>query len=355
MLKTIVKPVLSKIQRMRDVIRRRLAIFIFDRKNDNSLERVISKDKARLLVYRLDAKWGDSIISSFFYREINKIDNMEVIVVSTPELYSLYKNEYKANDVYILKKRPSYRELYKVAKHIGKVDVVVHLTESIKMKEMFLLYLLSPRIVFSLDDEPSIVSHKLGAQTKDIPFREKYRTVLSELKVPDVNMDYIIPLHNTKIEGYDILVNAFGSTDNKSISIENGKSIIKMLSVEFPHKRIGIMSSPHTYDKAMEMLDGDISGAEIVGGINSFYDAVEVINNSDLIITVDTALVHVADGLGKKLVAVFPKNNDEFNPWLPTDKFSNKVVFSYAEGVDVNLNNYSKAELLDKVRSIYKK
>ena len=80
----------------------------------------------------------------------------------------------------------------------------------------------------------------------------------------------------------------------------------------------------------------------------------EVINNADLIISVDTALVHVADGLGIKLVAIFPKNNEEFNPWLPTMRISNKIVFSHASGVDVNLNNYNEFELIEKVRHFYK-
>ncbi|QWL59578.1 hypothetical protein HQ400_16135 [Aeromonas jandaei] len=93
--------------------------------------------------------------------------------------------------------------------------------------------------------------------------------------------------------------------------------------------------------------------AEVVSGISSFYDVVEIIRNSELLVSVDTALVHVADGLGKKLVAIFPKNNDEFNPWLPSVKPENKVVFSYADGVDVNLNNYDVVDVVDAIRSIY--
>ncbi|WP_421254023.1 glycosyltransferase family 9 protein [Aeromonas jandaei] len=356
MVKKIFKSSISHIQKIRDVLRREIAIFFFDKKKNFSMDAIISQDKLRVLVWRLDAKWGDSIISSFFYREIKKHNGVEVIVITTPDLYTLYKDVYKADSVYVLNKRPAYSDLWKIARDIGHVDVVVHLTEAMKMKEMFFISLLSSKIVFSLDDDLYMVSHKMCIRTKEVTFRDKYKVILSELGVDNVDSSYIIPLHETGRDRFNIVVNPFGSTEKKSISIENINSLIKKLSEEFPDKRIGIISSPSTYDKALKMLagDGDNARAEVVGGVNSFYDAVEVINNADLIISVDTALVHVADGLGKKLVAIFPKNNEEFNPWLPTMRISNKIVFSHASGVDVNLNNYNEHELIEKVRLFYK-
>lgn len=353
MLKTILKSFISELQRIRDVLRRRIAMFFFDKKNDFSVDAILSKQKYRVLVWRLDAKWGDSIISSFFYREIKKNNGVEVIVITTPELYSLYKEDYQVDRVYILNKRPAYIDLWRISRDIGHVDVVVHLAESMKMKEMFFISRLSSKIVFSLDDELSIVSHKMGFKTKNVMFRDKYKTILSELGVENIDTTYIIPLRNKKMDNFNIIINPFGSTDKKSLSIEKGNALIRKLSTEFLGKRIGIISSPNTYDKALKMLSGDNVHAEIVDGVKSFYDAVEVINNADLLISVDTALVHVADGLGKNLVAIFPKNNEEFNPWLPTVNLSNKVVFSHAYGIDVNLNNYNETELLDKVCSIY--
>lgn len=353
MLKTILKSFISEVQRIRDVLRRRIAIFFFDKKNDFSVDAILSKQKRRVLVWRLDAKWGDSIISSFFYREIKKNNGVEVIVITTPELYSLYKEDYQVDRVYILNKRPAYIDLWRISRDIGHVDIVVHLAESMKMKEIFFISRLSSKIVFSLDDELSIVSHKMGFKTKNVTFRDKYKMILSELGVENIDTTYIIPLRNKKRDNFNIIINPFGSTDKKSLSIEKGNALIRKLSTEFPDKRIGIISSPNTYDKALKMLSGDNVHAEIVDGVKSFYDAVEVINNADLLISVDTALVHVADGLGKNLVAIFPKNNEEFNPWLPTVNLSNKVVFSHAHGVDVNLNNYNETELLDKVFSIY--
>ncbi|QWL59579.1 hypothetical protein HQ400_16140 [Aeromonas jandaei] len=194
------KAMICKLQNMRDVIRRKLAILMFDRKGSMALDTIVVKEKIRVLVYRLDAKWGDSIISSFFYREIKKKGNVEVIVVSTQELYSLYKKSYNVDTVYSLKKRPSYRELWDVAKDIGKVDVVVHLTEIIKMKELFFISKISPEIVFSLDDGLSIVSHKMGEQSKNISFRDKYCAVLSMLNVYDIKKNILFLFAMRRLE-----------------------------------------------------------------------------------------------------------------------------------------------------------
>lgn len=355
MLKKIFKIFILEIQRARDTLRRNIAIFLFDKESDFSMDAILSQGKIRVLVWRLDAKWGDSIISSFFYREIKKSNDVEVIVITTPELYSLYKNDYKVDSVYILNKRPAYRKLLEIARDIGHVDVVVHLTESMKMKEMFFISHLSSKVVFSLDDKLSIVSHKMGLKTKNVMFRDKYKAILSELGVENIDATYIIPFRNKRRDSFNIIINPFGSTDKKSLSIEKGNAIIRMLSTELPGKRIGILSSPNTYDKALKMLSGDNVHAEIVDGVKVFYDAVEVINNADLIISVDTALVHVADGLGKKLVAIFPKNNENFNPWLPEASVFNKILFSQTQGVDVNLNNFSETELLDRIRAVYNK
>ncbi|ELV7509507.1 glycosyltransferase family 9 protein [Aeromonas veronii] len=334
-----VKTLIRYLQKKRDDVRRKIGMLFFDKK-------ITSRRVKKILVMRLDAKWGDSIVSSFFFREAVK-SNFDVTVLTVPSLVSLYQDEFLASKVFSLPKRPGYISLYKLAKSIGDVDAVIHLVDRMSMKDMFFIRLLRPGMVFSLDDDLELVNGKMGNVTKNISYANKYAFVLNEIGVNDVDLSYVIPkTTDDSIVPYDVLFNPFGSTKNKSLTVEHANKTLSNLAEKFKNKRFGILSSPGTRNVALLMKPQGMDNVSVVENITTIYDAISHIRCCKTLISVDTALVHIGDGLNKNIIAIFPRNNTEFNPWLPADKPNISILFSDANGSEVDLNNFNINELL---------
>lgn len=340
------KKVIGKLHLFRDQIRRKLGMLFFDRER-------LAADLSRvqhILVVRWDAKLGDSYISSFFFREIKKLPNVRVTVITTPELKDLYLEGFKADTVLTMKKRPSYKDLKRIANEIAAVDLVVHLTEYMKMKDLYFLSQLDAPNVAAMDDEIKRVNIKMAQQTKDMLFHDKYVHLLKLLTVPDIDDGYIIPYRKEITEGrkqYDLVFNFFGSTEHKSVAVARASTTLKKVIEHYPNLNVGLLSSPNTLNKA-QLIENSVnnSGVVVIDNVNTINDAVNVIADAKVVISVDTSIVHIAAGLKKPNLAIYPKLQGVFNPWLPPATEQLSVLFSPYEGINVDVNNYSDPELL---------
>lgn len=344
------RKIIGKLQLMRDKLRRKVGVFLFDRKNIVPFDSAVS----HIVVIRSDAKLGDSFISSFFYREIKKLPSVKVTVVTTSDLKPLYKDVFGVDRTLTSKKRSSYSELGKLAIEIGEVDLLVHLTERLKLKDMYFIDKLKPKNMASLDDGVNYVNVKMKEDTKGLRFNQKYKYLLELLGVKDIDDSYIIPdtsgtskLNN---EGY-ILVNPYGSNKNKTISKDKLIDFLMFLSERYQDKRIFILSSPATKAEASDLVD--ILSCDNVfacTNVESIYDAIEIVRLAKLVVSVDTSIAHIADGLNKKLVAIYPKyKNDSFNEWLPRDLEEISLVYSHSESMDPDMNKFSNGEVSEEI------
>lgn len=131
---------------------------------DRSLTPRATQGSLHILVPRWDAKLGDSIVSSFFFREARRL-NARVTVLTVPELSQMHALDFDVDQVVITNAPPGVRELLRLARQLGRVDVVVHLVGRIQPAEILFLKLLRPARVYSLDDSLRCVNRKFGAAT----------------------------------------------------------------------------------------------------------------------------------------------------------------------------------------------
>ncbi len=338
--------VIGYLQLLRDRIRRKIGIFLFDKQVPPGLHGEIN----HILVIRWDAKLGDSFVSSFFFRELRKLPNKVITVITTPSLEALYKDGFGVDHVIAVGKRPDYKTLHRIASSIGHVDLAVHLTEGMKMKDLYFLHKLSPSNTASLDDNIARVNIKLASTTKGLLFQEKYSYLLNLLGLKEIDAKYIIPQKeiNRAIDGEYILINPFGSTRYKSISYEKMTSLLLTLSFAFPFLKFGLLSSPLTRDAAQRIIRHcSKDNVVLLEGVNTIDDAISYISSATAVISVDTAIVHIAVGLEKPLVAIYPCHGDDFNQWLPSPSLLTKVVFSRSSGINSDMNNVEDYEISD--------
>lgn len=291
-----------------------------------------------ILLIRWDGKLGDAIVSSFFCREVKKLSGVTVSVVTTVDLKEFYRDHFGAQRIYVLPVNPGLLSLLRLLGRLRDVDTVVHLVGRIRARELLFLYLLRPRNIFSLDDDIGWVNGKMREATRSLLFNEKYAYVLHQLGIRDIDTRYQVPVPISdpcSRRGRQLAVfNPFASRPDKSISREKASYLLRLLANRMPDWDVSILYRPETFAEATEMRKAaNCPNVRIIDGILTFKDAISVINEADLIVSVDTGFVHVADGLGKMLIAICPRFDGEFNAWLPRPSRSTQIVWCQQDGV----------------------
>lgn len=314
-----------------------------------------------ILVPRWDAKLGDSIISSFFFREARRL-NARVTVLTVAELAQMHAQDFAVDQVVVTNANPGVRELIRLARQLGRVDAVVHLVERMQPAEILFLRLLRPTHVYSLDDCLRCVNHKFGAATVALDVAGRYERVLMDLGASVVNKKYIVPLPemlpNFALNSH-ILFNPYASRPDKSLAFDRSVGFLRSVADAYPAQSVGILCSPATYADALNMeVSVARKNVRVIHGLVSPKDVAGAINQAYVVVTVDTAIVHMAVGLDKRLVAIYPSMDGQANPWLPPPSSLTRVIYSqqppgqYRRTGKKDMNAFSLDALLDNLQDL---
>ncbi|MGR5076942.1 glycosyltransferase family 9 protein [Photobacterium swingsii] len=334
------KNIIHKIRLGRDLLRRRIGLWLFDKKTVPVFQK---KELKEIVVVRWDAKIGDSIVSSFFFREIKKIfPNVEVSVITTPEMQDMYKKDFLADNVYLSKKRPSYSELNELAIKTKNADLVIHLSKILKMKDLFFLSRFKNANIAGLDDSVNLVDLKLGKSTTGEHFSYKYKNLINAYSDSHVSEEYIVPsrsdIHDRlssqiKCDKKLIAINPYGSSTVRRLSNDSVRKILnilrdnisdfKVIFICAPQDRANLRTIINEYPELC--LDGEFG--------DSIYHAIELVRLADYVITVDTSIVHIASGLNKPLLGLYNPSILNYEEWSPKSSYTS-VIFAKGDAID---------------------
>lgn len=328
---------------------------------DRSLSPRATEGILHILVPRWDAKLGDSIVSSFFFREVRKL-NARVTVLTVAELAQMHTLDFAVDQVVITKANPGVRELRRLAPQLGRVDVVVHLVGRIQPAEILFLRLLRPVRVYSLDDRLRCVNRKFGAATAGLDVAERYRRVLMDLGAGRVEKKYIVPLPDALPPSSQIpyiLFNPYASRPDKCLTFDRSVSLLRAIADAYPARSVGILCSPATLEDAQHMeITLARRNVRVVHGLLSPKDVAGYIRCAQAVVSVDTAIVHMAVGLETRLVAIYPAMDGQANPWLPPSSPLTRVIYSrqdpgqYRRTGKKDMNAFSLKALLDNLHEL---
>jgi ADP-heptose:LPS heptosyltransferase len=344
---------IKKLQSWRDIIRRKIGIVLFDR----SLKSISNKDGAIVFV-RWDAKLGDAIVSSWVAREIKKqFPGKRVVAITTPEMRSLFKNQFLFDEVHSIPKRPSYAALASLARDIGDVEYLVHLTNEMKMKDIFFISRLSVKNVIGIDDKIKCVNIKIGHLTNNIHFSQKFALAVNKMGVDNPDTNYIVPeyledessVKSSWPDNPTICFNPYGSGSSRSF---NDEKIIEMLSIILrkPGCNVCLLYPPI---KKIEIENNirkvpDILRERVITHDSSHSLGVlfSQIKNCIGIVSVDTATVHIAVGLKKPILGIYNDNfgKGENREWLPNFEEAMVMYVDAKKEQNVNFINMDEFE-----------
>lgn len=341
-----------KLRVIRDSIRRKLGCWLFDKNKTRPTVHCNSK----VVLLRWDAKLGDAIVSSWVTREIHKAQpEREVWVVTTPAMAPLFREHFDVDRVVEMRKRPSYRELTKLAHELGQVGYLVHLAKQLKMKDIFFLNKVNACHIIGTDDQLACVDIKLGQRTAGRHFVDKFREMLTVIGIPAPDTRYIIPQHSV----WDASLTAWWPMDKIVISFNpygNGSArrlrpdlIVRMLEMMLAdcNHTICLLFPPGLTDE-VAALKGGVSDPDriiISPESPSFGGLFTQLRHSAALVSVDTATVHIAAGLALPILGLYNPDlgggDENYAEWHPNTRdamtlFSKSLTSQDINSLDMN-------------------
>ncbi|NIY92976.1 glycosyltransferase family 9 protein [Vibrio diazotrophicus] len=334
--------IVSKMQLLRDRIRRGMGILLFDLEKKSQLN---SKNIKSVLFIRHDAKLGDAIVSSCLIRKLKKYrPDIKQIVLTSKSMSSMFKDDFGVDEVIHMKKRPSYGEIRDICQKIGSVDMVVSLNQDMKMKDIYMLKHLQSSLNVGVDTSVKLININIKNDICNAHYSEKFDCIAKLVGIDEQKEPYIVPIKDEAIArvkqflaekgiGKFVLLNPFGSGNERKLSAEKineilieaqSKTLLPILILSAPDTRELLASMPIVFSDSVVHFDQS----------ESIFDAIAAVKLCDLVITVDTSIVHIAAGLNKPQIAIYRKDDVNFNNWHPNSANAKVII------ADSNINDF---------------
>ena len=312
-------------------------------------ENLKSENIKRILFFKIEWKIGEYITASFIFREIKRKYPdiiIDVLAGGGKEIEEFLENN-PYIDNYVIFNRKNFFErnkkigkILKISKEKG-YDVLFDFlgSEELSPKQLILMRRINATVNLGFNKE----SYKI--YNKKIPkpegrISEVWEEMLKEIGIQDLDKQYDIPLvknsENNIIK--NITVNFFGSIDERKINIENALIILKKLRQYYPDHSIVVLDSPSDRNEILQIMEkSDVEGVYFYNNSKTIMDAVSIIRRSDIVISPDTSIGHIAEGLGKKILAFY--SNDEEN-FSKNKIYGNSKIIIYEK--EINNLDYEK-------------
>lgn len=334
--------IVSRLQRFRDVVRRQLGVWLFDKKKVTNFELVNTKS---ILFIRNDAKLGDAIVSSGVLQKLKKYrPEIKIKVLTTSAMAPLFEEHFGVDQVVHLSKRPSYSEMEDVCEQVGPVDVVVSLNLDMKMKDIYLLSKLKSKINIGLDPDLKLINLNISNDIGNMHYADKFNYIATLLGITEPAENYIVPLVPSSMKKAQlflnenninefVLINPFGSGNERKLNKDSINKIISAIKEWDKSLSVVLLSAPDTREllDSMSLTTTSISHFD---QSDSIYDAIAIVEKAKLVVSVDTSIVHIATGLNKPQIAFYREDSINIINWNPNSKLAKTIV------TKDNINNF---------------
>ncbi|AWB32630.1 glycosyltransferase family 9 protein [Orrella marina] len=331
------RSVIEKVRRARDTFRSRVTRGLLDRPpqmHDNLVDQVV--------FVRWDGKLGDSIVLSWIYREIRRArPELKVTVLTHVALAKMHREDFGVEDVIISSKRPGFLEVLRLSRKIRHARYVVHLTEQFKPRDFWFIRCVAPGEVVGLDDSVQSVSFKLGKRVQAEHVSRKLLPWFKSIGITPENMQYVIPFNadiQTQVKqswpaGAVTGFCPLGAGWDRRMSDEFAKKLIRIIRQVSGHSVVLLVAAAER-SRMRKLLD-DLADDKVYlpesgDGVDFLFAR---IRQSDFIVTVDTATVHIASGLSKPQICLYNPDTPtvlKYREWNPN---SSKAITLFAPTV----------------------
>ena len=238
--------------------------------------------------------------------------------------------------------------MYFLAKKLRKenYDIIIDPTELLRNRDLFFIKNIGAKINFGYNkSNVPLFNKNIDRNSKTM--LEVYKEILENLGFSDLNLDYEVPINMTSEKNVEeylknnginkfIAINFFGASKRRKFKVSKAINLLEKIQKKYPEYKIIILNSPKDKKTILSIM-------KIMKGNNIYYnedfktihDAISLIRKSEIVVSPDTAIVHIAEGLKKDIIAFYSEDKKNYEKWkLSNNEEKNKIYF-YNE----NINN----------------
>ena len=238
--------------------------------------------------------------------------------------------------------------MYFLAKKLRKenYDIIIDPTELLRNRDLFFIKNIAAKINFGYN-KSNIPLFNKNIDKNSKTMLEVYKEILENLGFSDLNLDYEVPINDAseiRVEEYlkankiskFVAINFFGASKRRKFKVSKAIDLLGKIQKKYPEYKIIILNSPKDKKTILSIMkimkENNIYYNEDFKTIN---DAISLIRKSEIVVSPDTAIVHIAEGLKKDIIAFYSEDKKNYEKWkLSNNEEKNKIHF-----YDENINN----------------
>ena len=276
----------------------------------------------KILLLALDGKLGDAIINSAFASIASTIDEkLDLHILASDSAFKYWSRTKIPSKIWEINTKSLTNTLFiAIQLNLQKFDYVITFRNGFKSeKTRILLKLINPKnpTIYSENDSqenPKHVVHKSIIAIKYIYKKDTEESIATYIKpVIDNN------LYKNSQKPF-VLINPFAADNNPNRSLTRDETIeLSQIITQTAGKstNIKIIVTPSS-EKITSSWSSDLpSEISFINTDNDIDKLFWLCKNSEAIISVDTALTHIASAFNKPLVAIYPKQEWQNSAWAP--------------------------------------
>lgn len=321
---------------------------------------VISRMK-HVVIHRLDGKIGDAVCYAPFIRELKKAaPESRITVLVTANIQPVYEAIKEIDELKILPKKPSAKEIDSIAEEIGSCDLYIHLFEKLNGRDFRLINRLRPVWCATLDENVRLDNIGLYRYTEStssarstekssketLHFTELLFKILTIGGVDDSSIDRsYMKLFSEDLQSAPekypfltggstgnrkgtVIFNPYGASSSRRLSDEAVTAILKILR-EKTSMQIVLWITPKERQAAEQLVGKSFSndsGISFPENLNSIRDVITAMASCKLMIGVDTGSAHVAACYSIPELTFYSNNMANYSRWYALSPVATNVI-----------------------------
>lgn len=317
------------------LLRKWIGKILFDYKEKekfdiNKIHKIIFDQKSN--------KIGDMLVLTHVIRELNKCyPNIKIDILCGKSNVEVLKENPYINKTWIYKGLPTIKELKK-----EKYDLLYCNKENIYFKDYYFLNRLGAKINIGINVEKIKLFDEIIESEDGILEIEKYNLFLNIFGiVPKIKKyDIFLTKEEENIFGNSnkfcqrIVFNRFGANKRRTLNEDNSLEILKGILSKTKDTEIYLISPPDKRDENIILKNILNDDRLIIPKINTIRESMVLIEKSDLVISPETSIVHIACAFEKSQIAIYRDRNLLWRP------ISDKAIIIFSElGKKSDVNN----------------
>ncbi len=296
--------------------------------------RILLEDIKTVALLRWDNKLGDSIMSTLFISNIQKHrPDIDITVITQRFCAEWFKKSTNVKVIECGRRSLNTAKFFKQYK--GKFDAVIDLSSNFDFKDLVALHELGAMYNIGYKKNNYNIFNVLIKEDA-IHFSERNLEAARLFTNKKLSLDFpLIPFQKNNIISkksgkYYVAINLFGSSKYRQFNKRESINLLKSWIEEFPNDSIYLIPVPGKI-KTLQDIQLNLNSDKVLLGSTepSLEYTLQLLDQTDLCLTPDTSVVHMASALNTPVIAIYSSNSVNFNEWKPlSSRF--EVIFNAA-------------------------